>query len=188
MLGFFFYNWESDYLAVSNNGYVYECEIKISHSDFLNEASHKSEKMSILQEQYAKTINNFKYDNQEIDYLAAPIPNYFWYVCPDGVISEIECPKFAGLMYITDDDMFLCIKKAPLLHKIKYDIQVNLLSINMPIKLYYAMWNWIRRYWRNITNVERVTSKTISEYEVALENKEYEIRQLKSKISDLMRK
>lgn len=35
MLGLFFYAWESDYLAISKAGYVYECEIKISHSDFL---------------------------------------------------------------------------------------------------------------------------------------------------------
>lgn len=39
MVGFIFYAWESDYLAISKAGYVYECEIKISHSDFLNEAT-----------------------------------------------------------------------------------------------------------------------------------------------------
>lgn len=49
MVGFIFYAWESDYLAISKAGYVYECEIKISHSDFLNEAIHKQNKMRILQ-------------------------------------------------------------------------------------------------------------------------------------------
>lgn len=48
MVGFIFYAWESDYLAISKAGYVYECEIKISHSDFLNEAAHKQEKMRLL--------------------------------------------------------------------------------------------------------------------------------------------
>ena len=28
MVGFIFYAWESDYLAISKAGYVYECEIK----------------------------------------------------------------------------------------------------------------------------------------------------------------
>lgn len=135
MIGLFFYAWESDYLAISKSGYVYECEIKISHSDFLNEAAHKHEKMLILSDDSESLSNR---------------PNYFYYVCPEGVISEAECPKFAGLMYITDSGFFHCIKAAPCLHKAKYDTQADLLRRDMRDKFYYAMWNWIRRYWHNI--------------------------------------
>lgn len=108
--GFIFYAWESDYLAISKAGYVYECEIKISHSDFLNEAIHKQNKMRILQ---GLSASDGTIDDRR--------PNYFWYVCPEGIISEAECPKFAGLMYITDSGTFRCIKSAPCLHKAKYD-------------------------------------------------------------------
>jgi len=112
MVGFIFYAWESDYLAISKAGYVYECEIKISHSDFLNEAIHKQNKMRILQ---GLSASDGTIDDRR--------PNYFWYVCPEGIISEAECPKLAGLMYITDSGTFRCIKSAPCLHKAKYDTQ-----------------------------------------------------------------
>lgn len=139
MAGFIFYAWESDYLAISKAGYVYECEIKISHSDFLNEAIHKQNKMRILQ---GLSASDGTIDDRR--------PNCFWHVCPEGIISEAECPKFAGLMYITDSGAFRCIKSAPCLHKAKYDTQADLLRRDMRDKFYYAMWNWIRRYWRDI--------------------------------------
>ena len=120
MVGFIFYAWESDYLAISKAGYVYECEIKLSHSDFLNEAIHKQNKMRILQ---GLSASDGTIDDRR--------PNYFWYVCPEGIISEAECPKFAGLMYITDSGTFRCIKAAPCLHKAKYDTQADLLRRDM---------------------------------------------------------
>ena len=32
MFGRFIYDWESDYLAITKSGYVYECEIKIGNN------------------------------------------------------------------------------------------------------------------------------------------------------------
>lgn len=129
MVGFIFYAWESDYLAISKAGYVYECEIKISHSDFLNEAAHKQEKMRLLGGEDMTVAKYHSYDKHGIECGKEPMqkPNYFWYVCPEGIISEAECPKFAGLMYITDSGTFRCIKSAPCLHKAKYDTQADLL-------------------------------------------------------------
>lgn len=170
MLGLFFYAWESDYLAISKAGYVYECEIKISHSDFLNEATHKQDKMRILS-------RSSKSDDKR--------PNYFWYVCPAGIISEAECPKFAGLMYITDSRMFYCIKAAPCLHTIKYDTQADLLRRDMREKFYYGMWNWIRRYWRNVAKVKDIAPQTAAAYERALDKQAEEIATLKEQISHL---
>lgn len=170
MLGLFFYAWESDYLAISKAGYVYECEIKISHSDFLNEATHKQDKMRILS------------DGSES---GDKRPNYFWYVCPSGIISEAECPKFAGLMYISDSGMFYCIKSAPCLHTIKYDTQAALLRQDMREKFYYGMWNWIRRYWRNVAKVKDIAPQTAAAYERALDKQAEEIATLKEQISHL---
>lgn len=92
MIGFIFYAWESDYLAVSKAGYVYECEIKISHSDFLNEAAHKPEKMRILGGENMTIGQFYHYDQFGIECGNEPMPkpNYFWYVCPEGVISEAD--------------------------------------------------------------------------------------------------
>lgn len=170
MIGLFFYAWESDYLAISKAGYVYECEIKISHSDFLNEAAHKHEKMLILS------------DGSESP---SKRPNYFYYVCPEGIISEAECPKFAGLMYITDSGFFRCIKAAPCLHKAKYDMQADLLRRDMRDKFYYAMWNWIRRYWRNVGKVKDIAPQTAAAYERALDKQAEEIADLEYRISSM---
>ena len=170
MIGLFFYAWESDYLAISKAGYVYECEIKISHSDFLNEAAHKQEKMLILSDGSESSSNR---------------PNYFFYVCPEGVISEAECPEFAGLMYITDSGFFRCIKAAPCLHKAKYDTQADLLRRDMRDKFYYAMWNWIRRYWRNAGKAKDIAPQTAAAYERALDKQSEEIADLEYRISSM---
>lgn len=174
MVGFIFYAWESDYLAISKAGYVYECEIKISHSDFLNEAIHKQNKMRILQ---GLSASDGTIDDRR--------PNYFWYVCPEGIISEAECPKFAGLMYITDSGTFRCIKSAPCLHKAKYDTQADLLRRDMRDKFYYAMWNWIRRYWRNIGKAKDIAPQTAAAYERALDKQVEEVADLKYRLSSL---
>lgn len=170
MLGFLFYAWESDYLAISKAGYVYECEIKISHSDFLNEAAHKQEKMLIL---------------SDSSYSPMKRPNYFYYVCPTGIISEAECPKFAGLMYITDSGYFRVVKAAPCLHKTKYEVQADLLRRDMRDKFYYAMWNWIRRYWRNIGKAKNIAPQTAATYERALDKQAEEITTLNEQIARL---
>lgn len=67
MVGFIFYAWESDYLAISKAGYVYECEIKISHSDFLNEAAHKQEKMRLLGGEDMTVAKYHSYDKYGIE-------------------------------------------------------------------------------------------------------------------------
>lgn len=171
MIGLFFYAWESDYLAISKAGYVYECEIKISHSDFLNESAHKHEKMRLLGGEDMTVAKYHSYDKYGIECGKEPMqkPNYFWYVCPEGIISEAECPKFAGLMYITDSGTFRCIKSAPCLHKAKYDTQADLHRRDMRDKFYYAMWNWIHRYWRNIGKAKDIAPQTVAAYERALD-------------------
>ena len=122
-----------------------------------------------------------------IEYGKEPMqkPNYFWYVCPEGIISEAECPKFAGLMYITDSGTFRCIKSAPCLHKAKYDTQADLLRRDMRDKFYYAMWNWIRRYWRNIGKAKDIAPQTAAAYERALDKQVEEVADLKYRLSSL---
>ena len=187
MVGFIFCAWESDYLAISKAGYVYECEIKISHSDFLNEAAHKQEKMRLLGGEDMTVAKYHSYDKYGIECGKEPMqkPNYFWYVCPEGIISEAECPKFAGLMYITDSGCFRCIKAAPCLHKTKYETQIDLLRRDMQGKFYYAMWNWIRRYWRNIGKAKDIAPQTAAAYERVLDKQAEEITDLKYRISSL---
>lgn len=159
VLGLFVYMWESDYLAVTASGYTYEAEIKISHSDFLNDAKHKAEKMSVLK--------------GDMD---GSRPNYFYYVCPRGVIGVEEVPEFAGLLYIDDNGYFSRIKEAPKLHNAKHSLSEEYLAG----KFYYGMWNYIRRHWErkkeDLSNRERIA------YEKSLDTAHLKISELEMEL------
>ena len=81
----FVYTWESDYLAVTNSNYVYECEIKVTRADFFNDLKNKKEKHQILESE-----TNFGCER----------PNYFYYAVPEGLVSAEEVPAYAGLIYV----------------------------------------------------------------------------------------
>ena len=161
MFNLMVYAWESDYLAITKGGRVYEVEIKVSHADYLNEAKHKEKKMqlldgSIITEEEFCGFKTFNGDQP------MPKPNYFYYVCPQGVIAPEEVPEFAGLLYITDDDGFITVKPAPELHRKKHAFPVE----SLRDKFYWGMWNWIRRYWSK--KAKDIAPQTVAAYERAL--------------------
>ncbi len=71
----FIYGWECDYWALDGKGITKEFEIKISRSDYFNDA--KKDKH--------KELNG---------------ANYFYYVCPENLIKPSEVDKKYGLIYI----------------------------------------------------------------------------------------
>ena len=93
------FGWESDVLILTNSGYWYEIEIKISRADFHNDQKHKSNKFNYIADE--GTWNK---------------PHYFYYAVPEGMISPDEVPPFAGLIYMHRSRPEV-IKKAPRLHK-----------------------------------------------------------------------
>lgn len=95
------FGWESDVLILTNSGYWYEIEIKISRADFHNDQKHKSQKFNFMAD--GDTRNK---------------PHYFYYAVPEGMISPDEVPSFAGLIYMHRSRLEV-IKKAPRLHKEK---------------------------------------------------------------------
>jgi len=92
---------ECDVLSILASGYVAEYEIKISRSDFRKDGQKRK----------------WLYFNNLINKW---IPNYFYYVCKEGLIKENEIPEFAGLIHIVDNSVIV-VKKAVLIHKIKHD-------------------------------------------------------------------
>lgn len=76
-------------------------------------------------------------------------------------------------------------QSAPCLHKAKYDTQADLLRRDMRDKFYYAMWNWIRRYWRNIGKAKDIAPQTAAAYERALDKQVEEVADLKYRLSSL---
>jgi hypothetical protein len=92
---------EADVLSINKNDYLTEFEVKVSRSDFL------VDKKKLKWRFYNLAINH-------------KIANRFFYVCPEGLISESEVPENAGLIYANRETLTV-IKPAPLIHKIKCD-------------------------------------------------------------------
>lgn len=93
--------WEMDVALISKSGMLHEYEVKISRSDFL--ADKKKGKW--LQ---------FECKN---DYAC---PNYFYYVCPTGLIKSDEIPVYAGLYYYEDGRLSF-IQKAKRFHPVPHN-------------------------------------------------------------------
>lgn len=85
------YNWESDYLAITNSLYAYEVEVKISVSDFKSDFKNKTKKHKLL------AFRNIPAGSSQNQLR----PNYFYYGVPPGLITKEEVPPYAGLIYIT---------------------------------------------------------------------------------------
>lgn len=94
--------YEMDVCKIMPSGFVVEYEIKISRSDFKADFK-KANKHKLLESGDGR-------------------PNRFYFVCPAGLISKYEIPKYAGLLtYDEKYNRLNTIKNAPCLHKRKYD-------------------------------------------------------------------
>ena len=105
---FVFDDSEYDVLAFNKNYFLTEYEVKISRNDFLADAKKKK----------WKNYNQKGY-----------CPNYFYYVCPEGLIKSEELNGFAGLIYVNSKNVLTVIKKARRLHGFKKDIKEKFLRI-----------------------------------------------------------
>lgn len=141
------YDWESDVLKITKSGYAYEFEIKISRGDYKNDFKHKKKKHLLLENKENK----------------AKMPNYFYYVVPEGLITEDEVPEYAGLIYVHASIIgnsrvyyqFQEIKKAPKLHSDKID-ENNLKLID---KFYYNYIHWKHKHEKDIIDYKERLDK-----------------------------
>ena len=114
---------EADVLVLSNNDYLIEYEVKISHADFIADFK-KVEKHRYLADRDAFNIyDEWKRGKKTGGTVKSiKIPNRFCYACEPGLISGCEVPEYAGLVYVYKDDPTRSIevmKNAPLLHREK---------------------------------------------------------------------
>jgi hypothetical protein len=98
----FVFDFESDFICISKSGYVIECEVKVSRSDFFHDFKKKNyhnKKHDLLQEK-SKIYK----------------PNKFFFATPKGMLKNEEIPNYAGLIEIENGDVYFT-KQAPFLHK-----------------------------------------------------------------------
>ena len=110
------FDWESDFFTVSESGYVYEIEVKVSKSDFFDDFN-KKEKHILLE---SEEINTFRKK-----------PNRFYYATPKNLLASHYIPAYAGLLEVDPVSREVTIvKEAPFLHKEKVieDLKMILLD------------------------------------------------------------
>lgn len=102
--------WESDVVGVTHSKLLHEIEIKISRSDF------KADKRKVQKHEWLKD---------------GKLANYFWYGCPEALLSKEDIPPYAGLLYLYPGNTARTrvIVPAPRIHagKISNSIKENIL-------------------------------------------------------------
>ena len=150
---------ECDVFAIRKSGLCDEFEIKVSRSDFLNDAKKK---IAIRESRYFGTSevdeDRLHYDKREnishtkwkkllapwekMKYQAlvdgdTPV-NYFWYVVKYDIVEICDLPKWAGLIKIFDDGSLRVIKSPEKLHRNKVD---DAFKFNIARKLGFRYWD-----------------------------------------------
>lgn len=131
MMNLFIYGWESDYLAVTKSMVAYEVEIKISKEDFKNDLKKKTDKHLLFEN--GDMAGRFP--------KGSPMPNYFYYAVPDGLILPADIPSYAGLIYL--HPWGVSFEKEP---KKLTDEKFDPDKMKLADKFYYNMWNWRDKY------------------------------------------
>lgn len=119
---------EMDVVSMSKSGALREYEIKVSRADF------KADKK--------KKTKHIRYGQSDNWYA----PNYFTYVCPDGLIKEAEVPEYSGLWYYSNGE-FDVIKESPRIHKYacdRFKVITKMLRLNIERKYLGASFVTVR--------------------------------------------
>lgn len=153
----YFFNWESDYLAITKSGYLYEIEVKISKNDYKKDFE-KKDKHLILENTLNNNINGI-------------IPNYFYYAVPYGLIDISDVPNYAGLIYINNNvfPYFKIIKNAPKIVAEKTDLT----KLNLADKFYYNMWTWKNKAENEYPNIINDLKNQLDEAKTDENGKKY---------------
>ena len=132
-------DWECDFFSVTNSGYMYEVEVKISKSDYqadfikfkhkLFEGRNDKEVIKEAKYRYSKRWkkNVRRAPEKKVDPQKVKMPNRFFFACPEGLIDVKDIPEYAGLIYVNDNGATI-IKQAPFIHKRKFNIKSLLFS------------------------------------------------------------
>ncbi len=109
--------YEMDVATITKSGYLSEYEVKISRADFLRD--------NVKGTGFHNSTGKFARYAIPDEFAA---PNYFWYVCPEGLIKLGEIPEYAGLIYYSNGE-FTFAKRAVRIHKKPKDLNKALAKI-----------------------------------------------------------
>lgn len=178
--GLFVFGWESDKLIWTKAGYIYEFEIKISRSDYMNDFRHKVEKHLLLnsalpdESTVARDADLFgnllkekrkRYPQITMEQakdrmrpVGERMPNYFYYAVPEGLLDADEVPPYAGLIYITtykggfEDQPDKWLRRIKIARKAPqlHKTKYTDAELNLGEKFYYNMKTWQHNYRKQV--------------------------------------
>ena len=116
---------EMDCLVMTKAGIITEFEIKMSRGDFF--ADFKKPKHEVFK-------NGGKPTQGDIWSLSRCYPNKFYFAVPENLVSPMEVPEYAGLIYFKKYKLathpgqefieFTYARKAPFIHRVKHGQEV----------------------------------------------------------------
>lgn len=148
---------EADIFAIRKSGLCDEFEVKISRSDFFNDAKKIVAFRNIMPYDHLdQTSDHVWLDENYSDFhkkkAIAPwqklkyealkdgdmSTNYFWYAIKDGIVEIDEIPEFAGVIVVKADGDFIIKRRPKKLHnnKMPFDERFRLAR-----KLGYRFWD-----------------------------------------------
>ena len=94
------------------------------------------------------------------------VPHRFYFACPKGLIDKKEIPDYAGLLYVTETNIYR-VKEAPFIHKRKLNLDAVLKRkfyysyLDMKLKLHEAKSDmlFLKEQYKIITTEERVAKQ-----------------------------
>jgi len=210
--GLFVFGWESDKLIWTKAGYIYEFEIKISRSDYMNDFRHKVEKHLLLNSalpdestiaREADLFGNLLKEKRKrypqitkegAKLMMKPVgermPNYFYYAVPEGLLDADEVPPYAGLVYITTYKDGFEDQPDKWLHRIKivrkapqlHKTKYTDAELNLGEKFYYNMKTWQCNYRKQVDYSLMYRQRLQDELDSKHQEKSY--KQLQDELKD----
>ncbi|MEZ4756486.1 MAG: hypothetical protein R2817_06645 [Flavobacteriales bacterium] len=146
------YDWESDLLTVSPDGFACEIEIKVSRSDLMNDLQKPKHREGILMNGAKASIARSASRRIDGDPSTRPIrPNFFCFALPCSVYRGMQrgtLPPYAGI-YTVDGAGRVFEEKRPILLHDRRMTQNELLGLARRMHV---------RYWAQVGRERRTAS------------------------------
>ncbi|CAL9979227.1 hypothetical protein VPHD479_0220 [Vibrio phage D479] len=104
---------EADLFCMRKSGLCDEMEIKVTRSDFKNDAKKT---VRLLNENYTSYRDKWVETPKTEALTTGHMSNYFWYCIPEGLMEFDEIPAWAGIIVVirrTDGSLCAYEKRAP---------------------------------------------------------------------------
>ncbi len=130
--------YECDLFYVTAAGFMREYEIKLTVPDFQADFK-KGDQVCEWDSSIRRFVQGRTTKHGRLAAGATQGPRQFWYVVPRQLITAVDVPSYAGLLWVeTGVSSPMVVKDAPILHseKVRQPVLIHARGV-----CYYRMWN-----------------------------------------------